>query len=424
MSVPPGLLTSPLRIGSATVRNRVYRAPVLEGAGSGPDAPAIYAKTFVPNADHGVGLIVQGSACLYEEGRTSPGMTLVHTRERMLALREMVDAVHRAGAAIFLQIGHGGIYAMEGWHEPYARQRNGPLLAASPLPRLLRPSFRGVPVHVMATDEVYALAGRYGDAAAWARETGYDGIQLGSANAKLLDQFLSPFYNRRTDEFGGSAEARAHVLRVIRERVAERAGADYPCTVKVPAEQAPPLARHVTFDEAVRTCELVAEWGYDAVTPVEVSVFPDTTLSRGGVPSSLWRNPSMQARLRSAAPSRRRRATLIAGSWLGGRRAPFEPVWNRRLFATAKRRVSIPVFAVGGIRTAAEARQIVAAGDADMVGFGRPFYAQDDLAAHILEGAGGHALCQSSNLCVPAQLLGMKGACYNPEVKKMKARAR
>jgi 2,4-dienoyl-CoA reductase-like NADH-dependent reductase (Old Yellow Enzyme family) len=277
---------------------------------------------------------------------------------------------------------------------------------------------------VMTTDEVHALCRRYGDAAAWAREAGYDGIQLGSANAKLLDQFLSPFYNRRTDEFGGSPERRASVLRLIREHVSERAGADYPCTVKVPSEQAPPFARHVSFDEAMRTCDLVAEWGYDAVTPVEVSVFPDTTLSRGGVPSSLWRNPSMKTRLRRAAPSRRRRATLIAGSWVGARRSPFEPVWNRALFSEAKRRVSIPVFAVGGIRTAAEANQIVDDGEADMVGFGRPFYAQDDLAAHILAGADLHALCQSSNLCVPAQMLGMKGVCYNPEVKKLKAASR
>ena len=81
---------------------------MLEGAGSGPDAAETYAKAFVPNTRHGVGLIIQGSACLYEEGRTSPGMTLVHSRDRMLAMTEMVRAVHDAGAAIFLQIGHGG----------------------------------------------------------------------------------------------------------------------------------------------------------------------------------------------------------------------------------------------------------------------------------------------------------------------------
>jgi len=153
-----GTLSSPLRLGSSTIRNRVYRAPVLEGAGSGPDAAETYANSFVPNARHGVGLIIQGSACLYEEGRTSPGMTLVHSRERMLAMTDMVRAVHDAGAAIFLQIGHGGIYAMEGWHEPYASERKGPLLASSPVPLMLRPSFRGVPVHVMTTDAARSLS--------------------------------------------------------------------------------------------------------------------------------------------------------------------------------------------------------------------------------------------------------------------------
>ncbi len=427
MSATPSL-SAPLRIGSSTVRNRLYRAPVLEGAGDGPDAAETYAKAFVPNARSGVGLIIQGSACIYDEGRTSPGMTLASSRERVLAMAPMVDAVHAAGAAIHLQVGHGGLYAMEAWHEPYASRRRGPLLAASAVPLLLRPAFVGVPVHVLTTDEVHAMARRYGDVAAWAREAGYDGVQLGSANAKLLDQFLSPFYNRRDDEFGGSPERRAHILAVVRRAVAERAGDDFPCTVKVPAETAPPLARHVTVDEALETCRLVAEWGFDAVTPVAVSVLPDTTLSRGDIPSGLWRNPAMRTRFRQAAPRRGRRAALMAGAWVGGRRAPFRPVWNRDLFTRVSELVDIPVFAVGGIRTAAEARTIVAEGRADMVGFGRPFYAQADLARHIL-GAGetdgdGHAACRNANRCVSAQMLGMKGVCYNPEVTRAVALSR
>ena len=114
-----------------------------------------------------------------------------------------------------------------------------------------------------------------------------------------------------------------------------------------------------------------------------VSVFPDTSLSRGGVPSSLWQQPAMEKRFRAAAPTRRRRAAIMAGSWVGGRLAPFEPVWNRRLFSAAERCVSIPVFAVGGIRTADEVNLILDRGEADMVGIGRPFYAEPDLAARL-----------------------------------------
>jgi 2,4-dienoyl-CoA reductase-like NADH-dependent reductase (Old Yellow Enzyme family) len=406
----------PLRIGGTTVRNRLYRAPVLEGAGDGDDAAAAYERQFVPNAEAGVGLIIQGSSCIWPEGRTSPGMTCVDTRAKVKRFAPMLDAVHRAGARMFLQLGHGGIYAMEAWHEPYASSRREPLLAASPLPWFLRPLYRGVAVHVMSTDEVRQMAARYGEVAAWAREAGYDGVQLGSANAKLLDQFLSPFYNRRRDEFGGSLRNRARVLELIRAEVAQRAGADFACTVKVPAEVSPPGTRHSTADEAVELSRLVEDFGFDAVTPVEVSVFPDTTLSRGDAPTNLRDNKALADRLQRAAPSRLRRTTIRAGFRWG---PSFAPVWNRSLFLRVARVVQIPVFAVGGIRTADEVSSILDGGEADMVGIGRPFYAEPAVAARILAGGDEPVLCRNSNRCVPAQMLGMRGACYNPEVNRL-----
>jgi 2,4-dienoyl-CoA reductase-like NADH-dependent reductase (Old Yellow Enzyme family) len=421
------VLHTPLRIGgTTTVRNRLYRAPVLEGAGDGPDCAAKYAKQFVANAEAGVGLVIQGNSCLYEEGRTSPGMTLVHTRERMLRLAPMVDAVHAAGAAIWIQVGHGGLFAMEAWHEPYRSQRRQPLLAASAPRWWLKPVFRRAPVHTMTTEEVRAMVDRYGDVAAWAREAGYDGLQLASSNAKLLDQFISPFWNRRTDVYGGSARNRARLLEEIRAAVAERAGADFTCTVKVPvAEQAPPLTPHTTWDEGVALARLCEEFGYDSVTPVEVSVFPDTTLSRGGIPKSLWRNKGMKDRFATAAPRRLERTVIEAGYVVGGVRAPFRPVWNRTRFEAVKAVVSIPVLAVGGIRTRAEIDAILDGGHADLAGIGRPFYAEPDLPRRILAGEPADpddaGLCRNSNLCVPAQMLGMKGACYNPAVLKVRA---
>ena len=150
-------------------------------------------------------------------------MTCVDTREKTIRLAPMVDAVHAEGASIFIQLGHGGLYAMEAWHEPYASQPSGPGPRRFARAVVLRPAFRGVPVHVLTTDEVRAMAARYGEVAAWAREAGYDGMQLGSANAKLLDQFLSPFYNRRTDEYRRlarepSARASRHPCRGGRAR--------------------------------------------------------------------------------------------------------------------------------------------------------------------------------------------------------------
>lgn len=420
-------LHTPLRIGgTTTVRNRLYRAPVLEGAGDGDDAADRYARHFVENARHGVGLVIQGSSCILPEGRSSPGMTLVHTRERVLRLAPMVDAVHAEGAAIWLQIGHGGLFSMEAWHQPYATERTGPLLAPSRPRWWLRPVFRRAPVHAMTTEEVRGVIRRHGEIAAWARETGYDGIQLGSSNAKLLDQFLSPFWNRRDDEYGGTHRNRARIVEEIRAAVAERAGADFTCTVKVPIdEHAPPLAPRTTWDEGIELARWCEEWGFDSVTPVEVSVFPDTTLTRGGVPRSLWDNKGMRERFATAAPRLLERKVIEAGYWFGGKRAPFRPVWNRSRFEAVKALVGIPVLAVGGIRSRDEVEAILDGGHADLVGIGRPFYAEPDLAARILGAGNGHdhGRCVNSNLCVPAQMLGMKGICYNPDVVRVRGRS-
>ncbi len=415
------VLHTPLAIGTMTVRNRLYRAPVLEGAGDGPDAGDQYAKHFVENARRGVGMIIQGASCVTEEGRSGPGMSCVDTREKVMRFAPMVDALHNAGARIVLQLGHGGLYAMEAWHEPYASNRKGPLMAPSPVPWQLKVAFRGIPVHEMSTEEVHELVGRYGRISAWAREAGYDAIQLGNSNAKLLDQFLSPFYNRRTDEFGGSLEGRARILRLIRASVAEHAGDDFPCLVKVASEVGGiPGTKHTSFDDALKLAPMLEEWGFDALTPCEVSAFPDTTLCRGGVPDGIWTNPGMVNRLKKAAPTRRKRAVLKLGAWYGGKRAPFKAVWNRHLFSEISQRVSIPVFAVGGIRTADEQHQILESGEAQMVGIGRPFYAEPDLADKILGGDHGARLCLNSNKCVSAQMLGMRGVCYNPAVTKIR----
>lgn len=419
-----GVLTTPLRIGGTTeVRNRLYRAPVLEGAGDGDDAPAVYERHFVANARAGVGLIVQGNGCIEREGRSSPGMTTVDTRDKVLRMAPMVDAVQAAGAAIWLQVGHAGLYAMEAWHQPYARTRTQPLRAPSPLPWWLRPVFRRAPVEPMSTEDVYEMARRYGDVAAWAREAGYDGIQLASSNAKLLDQFLSPFYNRRDDEFGGSLERRASVLRRIREHVGERAGWDFTCTVKIPvAEQAPPGLPRTTWDEGLALARLAEEWGFDSVTPVGVSVFPDTTLSRGGVPSSLWRNQAMAKRFEAATEQPFERAVIGAGYVWGAVASPYRPVWNRSRFRAVREVVDLPVLAVGGIRERSTITQILDDGEADLVGVGRPFYAEPELAARLLADERSAVRCQYSNLCVPAQMLGMKGICYNPAVRRVSRR--
>jgi 2,4-dienoyl-CoA reductase-like NADH-dependent reductase (Old Yellow Enzyme family) len=417
------LLHAPLRIGSCLVRNRLYRAPVLEGAGSGEGAAEIYAEAFEANAKAGVGLIIQGNSCISEDGRSSPGMTLVDTRERMLDLAPVPEAVHRWGGRVFIQIGNAGIYAMEGWHRTYAKTRTRPLPAVSQPPLVTRVALQGTPVKVMTTDEVHESAEQFGRVAEWAREAGYDGVQLASANGKLIHQFLSPYYNRRRDEFGGSVRNRARILELIAESVRKHAGEDYPISVKITVEEdAPRFSPRHRFDEGLELCRLAESFGYHAITPVGLSVLPHASLCRGGDPTSILAVDSIRRRFEEAlGGSKVKMAVLRWGYRTGAKQYPFEPVWNRRYFEAAKEAVSIPVFAVGGIRTLDEINQILDGRQADMVGIGRPFYAEPDLPQRLLAGDLADALCENSNRCVPPQQLGLKARCYNPVVARKRA---
>jgi 2,4-dienoyl-CoA reductase-like NADH-dependent reductase (Old Yellow Enzyme family) len=275
----------------------------------------------------------------------------------------------------------------------------------------------------MSTSDVRAFAESFGQSAGWAREAGYDGVQLASGNAKLIHQFLSPYYNRRTDEFGGSVRNRARILEVIADAVRRHAGEDYPLAVKITVEEeAPPLAPRGRFNEGIELCRLAEAFGYDAVTPVGLSIFPHASLCRGADPSGILDVDSIRRRFDEAlGGSRVKMAVLRWGYRRGAKQYPFRPVWNRRFFASAKRVVSIPVFAVGGIRRLDEINDILDRGDADLIGIGRPFYAEPDLPRRLLAGDLVETLCENSNRCVPPQQLGLKARCYNPNVAKKRA---
>ncbi len=412
-------LTDSLTIGTMTLRNRLYRAPVLEGAGGSTDPAAEYARHFVPNAAAGVGLIVQGNTIVLPEGRTSAGMSAVRERSSLLAFAPMTRAVRAEGAAIAIQLGHGGMFAIEGWHAEHVRSRLAPPLAPSRPPLWMRPLVGAV--HVPSTAEVEALVARFGRVALWAREAGYDAVQLAGANAKLLHQFLSPTYNRRTDRYGGSLEARTTILREIRAAIAREAGLDFPVLLKFPALEVAPAGRGIPLEDGLEIARLAESAGFDALTPVAASALPNTSICRGESASGALENRRLADLHRRALGGRlRARITRLAMD-RAARRFPFESLWNRPVFGAVKTAVGIPVFAVGGIRTPAEASEILARGEADLIGIGRPFYAEPDLARRFLAGDERAPLCESCNRCLVPQMLGLPGVCYNPETNRRRA---
>jgi len=421
-------LDDPVWIGGQRIPNRLYRAPLLECAGNGPDAIDRFVDELEPAAAAGAGLIFQGASVVTAEGGcAAPNMTRVHDPAFVSRLSRLTDRVHDHGARIFLQLAHGGLRSMSMWHAGY-RERNPsePQQAVSRPPWQLRLADRAGIVdlqpEVMSTREVWELAESFGRAAGYAVDAGYDGIHLSGANMGIVQQFLSPHYNRRDDEFGDGVR----FLLAVRDAIRDHAG-DVPLVTKVPAETAAPpfVGRHLTRDDGVAIARRLAAGGYDAIVPVEVSVYWDMSIIRGAFPDRAWEAESLQDDYAAVfgGPFRARavRALNRLESWW----FPREPGWNAGFCRSVREAVDVPVLCEGGIRERTHCDRLLGedAGQqaADLVGMGRPFYAEPRLPARLLAGDG-RALCESCNNCTVPQATGEPGRCRTPSIVRERAR--
>lgn len=207
---------------------------------------------------------------------------------------------------------------METWHAAYrAAHPHLQQLAVSPLPTPLKLldtiGFLEYDTHVLSTDEIYELADDFGRAAGFAVEAGYDGIHLAGANMGIMQQFLSPFYNRRDNEFGGSLEGRSRFFEVLYDKIREHIGSDVPLITKIPVETAAPwfVRRHLSLSDGIRIAQRLEEIGFDAVVPVQGSVFWEMSLIRGAYPKRAWNGADFQAWYEAAFGSRFR-ARVVA----------------------------------------------------------------------------------------------------------------
>jgi 2,4-dienoyl-CoA reductase-like NADH-dependent reductase (Old Yellow Enzyme family) len=323
---------------------------------------------------------------------------------------------------------------MEVWHAGY-RERNPGLeqLAVSRPPWQLRVLDRAglidLSPRVLDTGEVYDLADDFGLAAGYAVDAGYDGIHLSGANMSIVQQFCSPFFNRRDDEFGPDpgepAAGGRRFLEAVHDAVRDHAG-DVPLVTKVPAETAAPsfVRRHLSFADAVGLATGLAETGYDAVVPVEVSTFWDMSIVRGAYPDRAWAAADLQDDYAAAfgGPLKARVVALL--NRLQARRFDREPGWNADLCRAVRERVDVPVLCEGGLRERATCDRLLGDGAgtaaADLVGMGRPFYAEPRLGARLLVGR--DALCASCNNCTVPQVTGEPGRCRTPEVVRERGR--
>jgi 2,4-dienoyl-CoA reductase-like NADH-dependent reductase (Old Yellow Enzyme family) len=358
-------------IKSLRLDNRFVRSATWEGLADkeGLVTPKL-TDMLVALAKGEVGLIITGFTFVSPEGRSRPWQLAVYDDRFLPGLREMVGAVHSAGGKIALQVVHGGCNAnseLSGLESvgPSERQKDG------------KPT-----CHEASKEEIATIVSAFAKAAGRAKGAGFDAVQLHGGHGFLINQFLSPAFNKRTDEYGGSLENRARfVLEVVRS-VRKEVGPNYPVLIKLSSEDF--LDGGLTREDVVQASVLLEQASVDAIE-----------FSGGTVNSPKERTPVRQGSL-----------------------TPEQEVYYREAAKLFKQRVTIPLLLVGGVRSYGVAEDLVRGGTADYISMARPLISEPDLVKRWRTGDRRPAECVSCNGCYASANEGKGISCVNRENKR------
>lgn len=215
------MLFAPYALGPITLQNRLVMAPMTRSRASTDHVPTpIMVDYYAARAD--LGLIVTEGTSPSPDGLGYARIPGLFTAEHVAAWRPITDAVHARGGRIFVQLMHTG-RASAAANLPAGARTVGPMAEA--MAEQIYTDAHGlqpadVP-HALTEAEIADVVAQYAHSATLAIEAGFDGVELHGANGYLIEQFLNANVNRRTDGYGGSAEARNRfALEVARATVA------------------------------------------------------------------------------------------------------------------------------------------------------------------------------------------------------------
>lgn len=340
------------KINGMVLRNRLVRSATWEGMCEADGRPTRkLAEYYRELACGGVGLIISGYTFVRPDGKQLPGKMGIHTDDFADQMRALTLLVHDEGGKICIQLVHAG------GQTDTATAGRRPLAPSS----IEAEQFPEVPQE-LSLDDIAAIVQAFAAAAKRAKKYGFDAIQLHAAHGYLINQFLSPLINRRTDGYGGSIENRCRFLLEVYGAVRDTVGDDYPLMIKL--NGADFLEGGLSPEDALYAARSLDAAGIDAI---EVS---------GGTSASGEMSPAR---------------TKI--------NKPGKEAYNLELAKGVKEAVKCPVMVVGGFRSYEIAEKALKNEWVDYISMARPFIREPGLPHRWEQGDTSPAKCISCNKC-------------------------
>ena len=380
---------TPVSIGPVTLRNRVIRSAAFENMAYGNSPSQDLYDYHVAVARGGVGMTTLAYASVNRSGLSFDGQLWM--REAIVPeLKRITDAVHAAGAKCSIQLGHCGNMTHR------ATCGCMPVGASSGF-NLYSPTF----VRGLKISEIDALVEDFGHAVDWAREAGFDCVEIHAGHGYLISQFLSPYTNHRHDEYGGSLENRMRLMQRVIRRVMEAARDDMGVIVKMNMHDG--FRRGMQESECLEVARELERLGVHALV-----------LSAGFVskaPMEVMRG-AMPIRTMAYYMDMRKfwwlKALVRLFGWKMIPTVPYKEAYfleDARKFRAA---VSLPLIYVGGMVSRAKMEEVLAAGFQGLQ-VARALVRDTDFVNKLHSGEIDRSPCGHSNYCI--------GRMYTLEMK-------
>jgi 2,4-dienoyl-CoA reductase (NADPH2) len=398
-------ILEPGHIGSVKTRNRIIKTAAGLGMWHEDDIHMREeVKAFYEGiARGGVGLLIVESPVIdYPKGMRSRDRYRLDDDRYIEGMSELVDVIHRHGCPTFMTMWHAGPWQLDvGLGDPVYP---GPPIAASPVSIKSRLDLHNETPRALTIPEIQEIVDKFASAAVRAHRAGFDGVDLNCASTHLLHNFLSPFWNRRDDAYGGSTENRARFPMEIIRAIKKRLGSDFPVSVimnGIEIGQAVGLddSAFLTHEESKAVARLLQQAGADAV---QVRNSWPGYHGGGFLPDTLF-YPEPPIPL-SSFPKEYYKDRKGAGA-------------NMLLAKSIKQAVSVPVIAVGRLDPDL-GEMMLKEGMADFIGMTRRLHADPELPNKVAAGKTDDiAPCTGCGFCLfgrgRCRINGLMGTPYN-----------
>ena len=248
-------LFTPFKIGSMEVKNRLVMSPMgTNSAFTNGRKDSQEIDYFIERAKGGIGMIIMGCQMLNEKIAQGSMEGYLDTYTVLPSLTSVCDGVHRYGAKIACQISPGT------GRNAFPDTFGNPPISSSETPSVFNPEMK---CHALTVEEIQEMMEGFKFAAGVARDAGYDAIEIHAHAGYLIDQFMSPVWNKRTDEYGGSPENCARFPREIIRAIRSVVGNDMPILFRISLDHRFEGGR--TMEDSIKIIKLLEEEGVDAL---------------------------------------------------------------------------------------------------------------------------------------------------------------